>query len=77
MCYEPDYLNHAQEIIFQFLAQIKAIFMRPEDSQIDFATGNFFNFSVRPPPPSPTLPAFQPKINNQFKMWSLDDADDA
>ena len=47
--YEPDYLNHAQEIIFQFLAENKVIFIR-EDSQIDFATGNVFsfNFSLRP-----------------------------
>ena len=48
--HEPDYLNHAQEIIIQFLAENKGIFIR-EDSQIDFAIGNgFFNFSLRPPP---------------------------
>ena len=35
--YEPNYLNHAQEIIFQFLAENKAIFI-----EIDFATGNVF-----------------------------------
>ena len=39
--YESDYLNHGQEIIIQFLAENKAIFIR-EDSQIDFATGNVF-----------------------------------
>ena len=45
-------LNHAQEIIFQFLVENKAIFIG-EDSQIDFAAGNgyFLNFSLRPPPP--------------------------
>ena len=74
--YEPNYLNHAQEIIFQFLADSKAIFVR-EDSQIDFATGNvfFFNFPLRPSPSC--LEPFQPKIDNQLKMCSLDDADDA
>ena len=58
--YEPDYLNHAQEIIFQFLAEKKAIFIR-EDSQIDFATGNVFSlFSWT----SPCLESFHPKIDN-------------
>ena len=39
--YEPDYLNHAQEIIIQFLAENKAIFIR-QDSPNDFAAGNIF-----------------------------------
>ena len=56
---------------FSILAENKAIFVR-EDSQIDFATGNFLQLFSQDP-----LPAFQPKIDNQVKMCSLDDADDA
>ena len=58
---------------FSILAENKAIFIT-EDSQIDFATGNFFQLFSQTSTP---LPAFQPKIDNQFKMCSLDDADDA
>ena len=62
MFYEPDYLNHVQEIIIQLLEENRAIFMR-EHSHIDFATGNvfIFNFSFRPPP---CLESFQPKNDN-------------
>ena len=45
-----------------------------EDSQIDFAAGNFLQLFSQTPT---SLSAFQPKIDNQFKMCSLDDADDA
>ena len=46
-----------------------------EDSQIDFVTGSVFCtfFSDRPP----LLETFQSKIDNQFKMCALADADDA
>ena len=73
--YEPDYLNCAQEIIFQFLADKKAIFIR-EDSQIDFTTtGNVFSTFLSDL--HSCLESFQLKIENQFKMCSLDDGDDA
>ena len=58
---------------FSLLAENKAIFIR-EDSQIDFAARNFFQLFSQTATP---LPAFQPKIDNQFKMCSLDDADNA
>ena len=57
---------------FSILAENKAIFIR-EDSQIDFATGNFCQLFSQT---STSLPAFQPKIGKQFKACSLDDADD-
>ena len=61
---------------FSILAENKAIFIR-EDSQIDFATGNFFQLLSHT---STHLPAFhteiQPKID-MFTMCSLDDAGDA
>ena len=57
---------------FSILAENKAIFIR-EDSQIDFATGNFFQLFSQTSTPLTTFP---PKIDNRFKMSSLDDADD-
>ena len=60
---------------FQFLGENKAIFIR-EDSQIDFATGNVY-FLTFLSDLHPCLEPFQPKIDNQFEMCSLDDADDA
>ena len=42
-----------------------------EDSQIDFVTGNVFLHIF------PRLEMFQFKIDNQFKMCVLADADDA
>ena len=44
-----------------------------EDSQIHFATGNVFCTFLS----DPHLETFQSKIDNQFKMCSLPDADDA
>ena len=47
-----------------------------EDSQIDFAAENFFaRFSHTPNPPC--LEAFQSKIDNQFKICTLADVDNA
>ena len=60
--YEPDYLNHAQEMIIQFLAENKVIFIR-EDSQMDFATGNVF-FLIFLLDLPPYLESFLPKIDN-------------
>ena len=57
---------------FSILAENKAIFIS-EDSQTDFATRNFFQLFSQTSFP---LPAFQPKIDNQFNVCSLDDADD-
>ena len=56
---------------FSILAENKAIFVR-EDSQIDFATGNFFNVFLELPSPA-CVPTW---IDDQFKMCSLDDVDD-
>ena len=67
--YKPNYLNHAQEIIFQFLAENKEIFIR-EDSQIDSATRNVYLIFSRTF--TPCLEPFQPEIDNQFNMYSLD-----
>ena len=62
-----------QKESFPILAENKTIFIR-EDSQIDFATRNFFQLFSQTSTP---LPAFQPKIDNRFKICSLDDdADD-
>ena len=72
--YESDYLNCAQEIIFQFLADKKAIFIR-EDSQIDFATVNVLSTFLSDL--HSCLESFQLKIENQFKMCLLDYGDDA
>ena len=62
-----------QKKSFSILAENKALFIT-EGTQIDFATGNLFQFFSQTSTP---LPAFQPKVDNQFKMCSLDDADDA
>ena len=58
---------------FSILVENKGLFIR-EDSQIDFATGNFFELFSQTSTP---LPAFQPKIDNWFKMCLLDNADEA
>ena len=44
-----------------------------EDSQIDFATGNIFCMFLSDP--TPCLEMFQSKIDSQFKMCSLVNAD--
>ena len=61
-----------QKKSFSILAENKAIFIR-EDSQIDLLPETFSTFLSD----FHLLPAFQPKIDNEFKMCSLDDADDA
>ena len=52
-----------------------AIFVS-KDSQIDFATRNVFFLTFLLDLYSPCLESFQPKIDNEFKMCSLNDAND-
>ena len=55
--YEPDYLNHAQEIIFNFSGKQSDIYKgrRGKTHKLILLPETFCNFSLRPHPPPPCL----------------------
>ena len=64
--YEPDYLKHAREIIFQFLAEKKSdIYKGRLTNRFCYWKRFFVNFSLRPPLFS------QPTVDKKFEKWDL------